>query len=936
MPLCGTYTHPSECLSMAGSYLESLLYWRFTSSPSDDQLLSNWYPKNVKHKMCRRNTSYLIEQMQNTQRQLSSHIQEHFTSLDKRFKVMNPLFDTAMAGFRYILQPFELMNKDEAKYFLEFSDPQASCNYITLGVGHDWEAEKKMQKKYPQCQFFWALIQLKKIESSAFIEFLATENKGELVDFMTMDIEGPEFLLLKEMHHKRPELPIICQLNAEVHYNHHMVRFPWEQISNTFKLFFEESRYVLLKTNERFEEDRIFSRMFFVNVVDEECIRNFLLFVKFEPSLNNDTDNTSKLPVILLWNEAFAPNASLFYNIQPECPYSCLITTNRSYGDEADIRIMDTEYKESEWPPNNPKAYNARWLFESPRDGTETADEIWTPEQIKNLVAKKTKGVLAIMTNCHIVNSGRFEYVEELSKHINITKIGSCYGNRKSSEELKKLLDDHYFVLAFENSICPEYTTEKYWRFSDLVVPVLMSRGILNWHNVINGTFIVASDFESPSTLAEHLNSLIDDKSAYMEYFEWTKSYRKTLLGNRWPAALRSNAGCQLCRIATLKPPLPPINMQEYWSAKECASDFGFHLINDTKTVKTMETQMAEVLNRHKLISLAESMPHLLKRILSQSNSDQRCCFLKSFVRMKQKLLIGIFILFLLTATSLTFYRLINLNAAFSRLSQTTKSNQCSEVPLPILPPEMFGEAVKFEMKFANFNLTYEMKQPKIEVCNNISFLVLVISRPDGFYAREMIRRTWMNDINKPSDYRVLFIVGHSGDPAINRLLDEEQRQFGDVIRYSAEDTYERLYVKVHAAFSWQQKFCPQARYLLKTDDDTAVDLGRMNYFVQTEFNPLLKEHPKAFICNRWAGKRPLRDPHNPYVSTSEYNGTVYPTFCQGCSYLTTTDAIGTLLNNTINVTKQYIWKMCFSQDLWLKRARKFIITVLRHLERRK
>ncbi|KAI6185773.1 hypothetical protein M3Y98_00060900 [Aphelenchoides besseyi] len=57
--------------------------WRFTSNPSDDQLLSNWYPKNVKDQMCRRNTSYLIEQMQDTQRQLSSHIQKHFTSLDK-------------------------------------------------------------------------------------------------------------------------------------------------------------------------------------------------------------------------------------------------------------------------------------------------------------------------------------------------------------------------------------------------------------------------------------------------------------------------------------------------------------------------------------------------------------------------------------------------------------------------------------------------------------------------------------------------------------------------------------------------------------------------------------------------------------------------------------------------------------------------------------
>ncbi|KAI6237954.1 Beta-1,3-galactosyltransferase 1-like isoform X4 [Aphelenchoides besseyi] len=311
-------------------------------------------------------------------------------------------------------------------------------------------------------------------------------------------------------------------------------------------------------------------------------------------------------------------------------------------------------------------------------------------------------------------------------------------------------------------------------------------------------------------------------------------------------------------------------------------------------------------------------MSHPLKRqlsgILLQSDSDQRSCLFGSFVRLKQKTLVGIFIIFLLAATSVTFYRLVNLNAAVSRLSQSIKNNQCLETPLPLLPPEMFGEAVKFEMKFANFNLTYEIKQPKIEVCNNISFLVLVISRPDGFYAREMIRRTWMNDVDKPSDYRVLFIVGRREDSALNKLLDEEQQKFGDVIRYSAEDKYELLHVKVHAAFSWQQKFCPQARYLLKTDDDTVVDLSRMDHYVQTEFNPLLKEHPKSFICNRWSGKRPLRDPHNPwYVPTSEYDGTVYPTFCQGCSYLATTDAIKTLLNNTINVQTIHLEDVLFT-----------------------
>ncbi|KAI6204037.1 Hexosyltransferase [Aphelenchoides besseyi] len=125
----------------------------------------------------------------------------------------------------------------------------------------------------------------------------------------------------------------------------------------------------------------------------------------------------------------------------------------------------------------------------------------------------------------------------------------------------------------------------------------------------------------------------------------------------------------------------------------------------------------------------------------------------------------------------------------------------------------------------------------------------------------------------------------------------------GDMIRYTANDTYELLYVKLHVAFSWQQRFCSQARYFLKTDDDTVVDLNRLDHYVRTEFDPLLVEHPKSFFCNRWKRHAPFRDPNNRwFVSRKEYNGTVYPTFCQGCSYLVSTAAVGSLLNHTTSV----------------------------------
>jgi hypothetical protein len=57
-----------------------------------------------------------------------------------------------MNGFRYALKPFKYWCRDEYKYFLELSNPNSSCNHITLGVGGSWNGEKALRRKYPQCR----------------------------------------------------------------------------------------------------------------------------------------------------------------------------------------------------------------------------------------------------------------------------------------------------------------------------------------------------------------------------------------------------------------------------------------------------------------------------------------------------------------------------------------------------------------------------------------------------------------------------------------------------------------------------------------------------------------------------------------------------------------------------------------------------------------
>lgn len=70
------------------------------------------------------------------------------------------------------------------------------------------------------------------------------------------------------------------------------------------------------------------------------------------------------------------------------------------------------------------------------------------------------------VSNCYARN-GRQNYAQELKKHLQVDVYGSC-GNLRCprfsgpcSDMLKK---KYFFYLAFENSNCKDYITEKvYW-----------------------------------------------------------------------------------------------------------------------------------------------------------------------------------------------------------------------------------------------------------------------------------------------------------------------------------------------------------------------------------------------------------------------------------------------------------------------------------------
>ena len=66
----------------------------------------------------------------------------------------------------------------------------------------------------------------------------------------------------------------------------------------------------------------------------------------------------------------------------------------------------------------------------------------------------------------------------------------------------------YWFYLAFENSNCPDYITEKLWRVLDLnIVPVVMGGGNYS-RDAPENSVINVKDFPSAKALADYLTYL--------------------------------------------------------------------------------------------------------------------------------------------------------------------------------------------------------------------------------------------------------------------------------------------------------------------------------------------------------------------------------------------------------------------------------------------
>ena len=278
-----------------------------------------------------------------------------------------------------------------------------------------------------------------------------------------------------------------------------------------------------------------------------DLVKSPLAFVEFNSPLINQITRVNFLPNQLIFVFALEPPAYKGYhwkkiinNFNGTATYRNDSTISMSFGSS---RLLSTE------------KWNKTYL------------DI-------NYAKGKTKGAYAYVSNCKSINYKRLELMKQLSKYINVSVMGKCTKACPSSRGDKrceaKVHSQYRFYLAFENSLCQKYITEKFWktlRSPANFVPVAMGGLSIDDYNGVAppDSFIHVYNFSSVEKLGKYLQHLMTDDAAYNRYHQWRQRY--TLIPEL------SNVPCDMCKLAHNPSSISSIQHRQFadeWNAAEC------------------------------------------------------------------------------------------------------------------------------------------------------------------------------------------------------------------------------------------------------------------------------------------------------------------------------------------------------------------------------
>uniref|UniRef100_A0AC35U6P6 Fucosyltransferase n=1 Tax=Rhabditophanes sp. KR3021 TaxID=114890 RepID=A0AC35U6P6_9BILA len=308
------------------------------------------------------------------------------------------------------------------------------------------------------------------------------------------------------------------------------------------------------------------------------------LFLDDTNSVQVMAEQLAETPLIVLWTPIFGDQKASGFN----CPtLGCVFTTDKQKVVDADSVVFhfsdinmsslpsrskttqkfvyltqETSFSTTNYPAPH---HFFDWImsYHSGSDVLMKYGSYWVTSDTPNkmnletdkqtiLSNKKNKGIIGFISNC-FTNSVREYYIKKLRDYMTIDVYGKCADDPtkpnicsdRNDNCDKEVMSTYYFYFALENSLCPEYITEKYWvRYGYDSVPIVMKREFYE-HFLPKNSFIALDDYKGAKEMADHLSFLMENDDEYMKYFAY-RSENLTVMNHN--ELMKVSGYCALCK----------------------------------------------------------------------------------------------------------------------------------------------------------------------------------------------------------------------------------------------------------------------------------------------------------------------------------------------------------------------------------------------------
>lgn len=171
----------------------------------------------------------------------------------------------------------------------------------------------------------------------------------------------------------------------------------------------------------------------------------------------------------------------------------------------------------------------------------------------------------------------------------------------------------------------------------------------------------------------------------------------------------------------------------------------------------------------------------------------------------------------------------------------------------------------------------------------HVHLLIVVKSVIEQHDRREAVRQTWGREHETESgSVRTVFLLGSAaaGKDARNlqRLLELEDRLYGDILQWDFMDTFFNLTLKEVNFLKWFNTYCPRTRFIFKGDDDVFVNARNLLQLLR--FRAEERRDARLFVGDIISKAGPIRNRQSKYYIPKELYDRPYPPYAGGGGFL--------------------------------------------------